>query len=52
MALVIAQAGQQIKVTETGVKTTFTGVWAGGADYVEIDPFMQAAVEEALWMLA
>lgn len=42
--------GQQIKFTETGTETTFTGVWAGGADYVEIAPFVQAAVGDALWI--
>lgn len=42
--------GQQIKFTETGAETTFTGVWAGGADYVEINPFVQAATGDALWM--
>lgn len=41
--------GQQIKFTETGAETTFTGVWPGGTDYVEIDPFVQAAVGDALW---
>ena len=41
--------GQAIKFTESGTETTFTGVWAGGADYIEIDPFVQAVVGDALW---
>lgn len=41
--------GQTIRFTETGTETTFVGVWAGGADYLEIDPFVQAYVGDALW---
>lgn len=39
--------GQPIKLGE--LETTFTGVWAGGADYIEINPFVQATVGDPLW---
>jgi hypothetical protein len=42
--------GQQIKLGDA--ETTFTGVWAGGADYIQIDPFVRAAVGDAIWALA
>lgn len=63
-ATVIAQAGTVYRISDAAVvaalvpgqpiklgaqETTFTGVWAGGADYIEIDPFVQAAVGDALW---
>lgn len=64
-ATVIAQAGTVYQISDAGVaaslvpgqqirfgddaETTFTGVWAGGADYIEIDPFVQAQVGDALW---
>ena len=40
--------GQAIRLGDTA-ETTFTGVWAGGADYIEIDPFVQASVGDAVW---
>ena len=40
--------GQAIRLGDTA-ETTFTGVWAGGADYIEIDPFVQAAVGDVVW---
>ena len=40
--------GQAIRLGDTA-ETTFTGVWAGGADYIEIDPFVQASVGDIVW---
>lgn len=64
-ATVIAQAGTVYRISDIevaaalvpgqtirfgdGAETTFTGTWAGGADYLEIDPFVQAAVGDAVW---
>ena len=50
-ASTILSPGQTMKFTEAGQETTFTGNQPGYADRILIDPFVQAAVGDVVWVL-